>query len=547
MRFSVLSALAAASICCCGCITTDDSIGSGMIPASHIYRVVSPDPVQIPVDMKSAGELSAYSSNRITIGAIRNDDEFGLSTRSSCITLVPMFVDSLDFGKNPVFQEFRFSANVDSVSVCDVTQADILQSVYVHELTAPLDKDYRTYCNSTPAYGASLITTGIPVLDGKDTLGFRFTKEFGEKYLAMTNDDVKDMETYTKKFPGIHLSTNIPAGRGGRFNLLELQLGYNSDYGILTGNMAALRFNSTWTVDGKDVKKDSVCYFYYSPTGFYDIDSLLTNSGTGSFPQYCANITGDASTAKAGPATDYIYIEGGGGVKPCISAKTLRDKAIEIISAAGHDPKKAVVNKATLTLHYLAPDADFETMYKVPGTLSPTICLKNDETVSFMGLTNTSDSSQDIGGIHRSTMTYTPDITNHLQSMLSLEDDDEALLKGNYDIWLLIMYNEVIATTTSGNSEMADYYNYLAYQSMMYGGYGYGGYGGYGSYGYGNPYTNYYNYSMMAEYYGSSSTSYSTSLALDRDRYYYCKLYGPAAADPEMRPSFSLTYSIPEE
>lgn len=514
-----------------------------MIPASHSYHVVSPDPVGIPVSMKAAGKLSAYSANRITIGAIRNDDEFGLSTRSSCITLVPMFVETLDFGKNPKFQNFRFSANIDSVSVCDASQANIVQSVYVHELSAPLDKDYHTYCNTKPAFSAGLVTKGIPVLDGKDTLGFSFTREFGEKYLTMTNDDVKDMETYTKKFPGIHISTNIPAGRGGRFNLLELQLGYNSDYGILTGNMAALYFNSTWTIDGEDVQKDSICYFYFSPTGFYDIDSLLTNSGTGSFPQYCANITDDASTAKEGAAGDYIYIDGGGGVKPCISAKTLRDKAIQIISANGHDPKKAVINKATITMHYLAPDSKFETMYKMPQILSPTICLKSNDNYSFLGLTDSSDSSQDIGSIHRSTMTYSPDITNHLQSLLALKDDNESLLNGYYDVWLLVMYNETVATTVSGNSEMADYYNYLAYQSMMYG--GYGGYGGYG-YGY-DSYSNYYNYAMMADYYGSSSTSYSTSVSLDRDRYYYCKLYGPDAADPDLRPSFSFTYSIPEE
>ena len=52
---------------------------------------------------------------------------------------------------------------------------------------------------------------------------------------------------------------------------------------------------------------------------------------------------------------------------------------------------------------------------------------------------------------------------------------------------------------------------------------------------------------MMAQMYGSSSTTCTSSANLDRDRYYYCKLYGPDAADPAMRPTFSFTYSIPNE
>ena len=39
----------------------------------------------------------------------------------------------------------------------------------------------------------------------------------------------------------------------------------------------------------------------------------------------------------------------------------------------------------------------------------------------------------------------------------------------------------------------------------------------------------------------------NTVAELDRDRYYYCKLYGPSATDPALRPKFSFTYSIPNE
>ena len=233
-------------------------------------------------------------------------------------------------------------------------------------------------------------------------------------------------------------------------------------------------------------------------------------------------------------------------MKPVVSAKVLRDKAVAAITANGHDPKKAVINKASISLHYVAPDPDFETMHKVPQILSPTCRIKTSDTdFTYMGLTDASDSNEDQGNIHRYQMSFTPDITYHLQRLLGVEDDSK-FDDGSYDIWLLIQHNDVVTTVTAGNSEMSDYYNYLAYQSMMggmyggYGGYGYGGYGGYG-------YSNYYNYAMLAQMYGSSTSSSKTTPTLDRDRYYYCKLYGPSAADATLRPSFSFTYSIPNE
>lgn len=539
-------AAAATLLCCIGCVGVDNELGGSMLPVNHTYKVITPSPVEIPVQMKLSDSLSAYSSSRITIGSIRNDDDFGLSTRSSCVTLVPMFVESLDLGTNPVFKSFHFSAIADSSSVCDLNQSSILQSVYVYELSEPLKSNYQTYCSSNPAHGSEVVTTTIPIIGDGDSLSFNFTKEFGEKFLTITEEESKDMSLYTKRFPGIYISTGNPVGRGGRFNIFKLQLEYDSDYGYMKGSYATLHYNSTWKIDGKDVKKDSVLYFYFSPTDFYDIDSLLTSTTTGSFPQYCANVTGDASTALTGDATDYIYVEGGGGVKPVVSAKVLRDKAVAAITANGHDPKKAVINKASISLHYVAPDPDFETMHKVPQILSPTCRIKTSDTdFTYMGLTDASDSNEDQGNIHRYQMSFTPDITYHLQRLLGVEDDSK-FDDGSYDIWLLIQHNDVVTTVTAGNSEMSDYYNYLAYQSMMggmyggYGGYGYGGYGGYG-------YSNYYNYAMLAQMYGSSTSSSKTTPTLDRDRYYYCKLYGPTAADATLRPSFSFTYSIPNE
>ena len=67
---------------------------------------------------------------------------------------------------------------------------------------------------------------------------------------------------------------------------------------------------------------------------------------------------------------------------------------------------------------------------------------------------------------------YTPDISHHVQQILNLKEDADI---DNYDIWMLIMRDEVVEEDSS-NDQYNDYYNSLLYNSyynnMMYGGYG---------------------------------------------------------------------------
>ena len=186
-------------------------------------------------------------------------------------------------------------------------------------------------------------------------------------------------------------------------------------------------------------------------------------------------------------------------------------------------------------------------MCKLRGRLGPTCRIRQSGArVTCMGLTDSSSSEENQGNRDLSNLSFTPDITYHAQELIGMDDDNASLRDGSYDIWLLIMHNDLVTTTSGGNNDLSDYYQYLAYQSYMsnmyggYGGYGYGGYGGYG-------YNNYYNYAMLAQMYGQSTTSTSSQTNLDRDRYYCCRLYGPAAAEESLRPTLSFTYSIPNK
>jgi len=540
MKFRI-PAIAALLLSCLSCVDNDYKLGGSLIPTDQTYSIYTAE-LPIPeVRVEMPDSLSGFSSTRITIGAIR-DEEFGLSTRSCVLTLVPIN-DTLDFGDNPVVRRFHFSAAVDTISTSEDRYESILQNVNVFELDSRVDPTKQFDCNGEIAHGSKRITKGTPILNGVDSLAFDFSLEYANKFLSITQDDLADIDTYLDKIPGIYITTDAPSGLGGRINMFDLQLDYDSQYYYLNGNYAS--FDITSTYDG--VKKDTSFYFYYSPLSIIPSDSLLSTYATGSFPQYALNLTHHETRGRVGAAQAEIPVEGGGGLKPMIKAKTLIAAAREMIEAKGADPYNVVINKATIVLPFEFPE-NYKDMDRYPYLLSPTCRFRSDTTVSFMSLTDSSNDDEDQGDIDRANLQFSPDITYHLQELLKIKDGDETkksrLDAGSYDIWFLIIANEVVESSTSSDSssDLSEYYQYLAYQSYYNSMYG-GGYGGYG--GYGNSYSNYYTYMMMAQMYGSSGSSTSTKQVMDKDRFYRGWLNGPKA-DGRV-PTLQLTFSVPND
>ena len=439
-----LPALVALALSCAACVDNNYNLGGSLVPVDQTYSVFCKSLPIEDIYAQMADSLSGYSSTRITVGAIR-DEAYGLTTRSSVVSLVPIN-DTLDFGVNPKVKRLHFAAALDSLSVADETNEHILQNVYVYPLERPLDAAKDFNCNADVPHGTGTITKGIPIINGKDSLSFDFTKEYAEKFLSITQDDMTDLDKYLAKVPGFYIETSKPTGNGGRINMFELQLGFSSDSGI-SGNYAQLDFEATY--DG--VKKDTTFYFYYSPKGMITADSLFNNYSAGKYPQYALNLTGHQSRSKAGKISgERVMIEGGGGLKPVIKASTLKAMAEEMIASEGAEPGGVVINKASLILPFDFPE-NYKEMDRFPHFLSPTCRLKNDTTAAFMGLTDASSSDENQGDIDRSNLQFAPDITYHLQELLKIKDGDEEKLKrlkgGDYDIWLLIMANETITTS----------------------------------------------------------------------------------------------------
>ena len=560
--------LAALPLALSACIKTSTEIGKDLIDQTLLYDTYT---VEFPIEsihLRRADDLSGFSDTRIAIGAIR-DETFGLTTRSSAFTLVPA-MDTLDIGTNPQFISFKLHFEADTVSTASPGQERIFQNLFVYSLTDTLSTK-ETGTNKDIPHGTEIITRGIPVYDGKDSLSLEFTQAYGQKYIdalkrlgpvlidRSEGSTINKYSDYIKEVPGIYIETDIPEGIGGRINLFNLSvLSVSSNYYYRNNNVATLTVRTTYN----GVQKDTSFLFVPGEPAFYNEAEYLENNTK--FYQYAFNRT--THEAPEGEAEEDIRIEGGGGLKPVIPMAPLREKVVEAIVQRGGNPAKTVINKASLILPYEMPE-DLDRLDQFPKMISPTIRKTADDgTVSYAGLTDASASSENQGDLDRANQAYAPDITYHMQQVLQRTDLDT---KDDADVWFLTVHSETVANATGNAQQEAEYQQmmYAMYYNNLYGGgyggYGYGGYGygygGYGSYGYGG-YSNYYNMMMMASMLSSmNQTTYSTTQELDKDRYYRAILNGPAvtvknspsclllAPDALRVPTFRVTFSVPKK
>lgn len=548
------------ALCATACVTVDTSLGQDFMPKEQQYEVhVAEFPLH-NISLRKMTGLSAYSSRRITVGSLR-DETFGLATRSSAFTLVPVD-DTLNFGKNVRYRDFHISLNRDTVSVAQDNQKNILQNIGVYSMEAAgkkLDNTivYTEDLKNSDFTGTPRISKGVPVFNGSDSLSFSFTRSFGEgelnKMLEKADENgrwlIDTITTYTDLCPGIYLCCDNPVGIGGRLNFFDVAVQQSEGY--VTGSYAELKFTADY---GERKNVDTSFIFIFGATSFPE--------GTKVSNQFAFNVGECEGKVAEGSQenSEVIYVEGGTGVKPVFSAAEIRDSLNCIFERDNiADVSSIAVNKAELIIPYAKPD-DFDELDHFPTCLSPTCKIKGEKKdgttfYTYANLTDASISAENHGQINRSLMRYCPDFAFHAQRLIRLEDPDAETL-ANYDIWCFIVATEYTVTENESDS-MSDYYNQLYYYNYLnsmyggyggYGGYGYGGYGGYGYGGYdGYGYNNYYNmmyYSSLMNQSSSSSTT-SASDELDRDRYYRASLTGPKSSESE-RPRVRITYSVPK-
>ena len=567
-RVCRIAAIGAILLGSASCINIDEKLGENLIPTDQKWDVFPQEPVVLEdVQLQPSDSLSGFNSQRFVFGAINDGSVLGTVSKVSSITLVPV-LDSIDFGKNPKVKQFHFTAVRDTLSTLYDHELKILQNVYVSELKMPLGKEI-IYTNSLSDPDSlnkyvdlsKRITAGVPIYSGGDSLSFDFSLEYAEKFLAGVDaaqraGHMDSIEHYINHVPGIYFSTDVPAGKGGRINMFNVGLDNSSGY--LQGNYAMLKITSEY--DYSDEPVDTSFAFIFGPSDFvrYDEDYNITYPSQYAFNG--SNHETKESYGKGVTASEKIYVEGGGGLKPVVKAEEIKQILERLIAAEGiTDPSEVVINKATIIFPYDVA-GDYDLLDRYPAVLSPTVKFHSEDGkyVTYAGITDSSISSENQGEINRSLSIYSPDISHHVQNILNLDRNDKDYAKEieKNDIWFLIMAQEIIEDTTYEESYSNFPYNYY-YNSMMYdpygygyggyGGYGYGGYGGYGYGGYGGyGYNNYYNYAMMAAMYSNmnSGNNTQTKTELDKDRFYSAALNGPAAAGA--KPQIKITFSAPK-
>ena len=331
-----------------------------------------------------------------------------------------------------------------------------------------------------------------------------------------------------------------------------------SDSYYVTGNYAELKIRSDYGTR-KDV--DTSFLFYFGPQERTTDTEQYAFNICDSHPEdrtFLIEDTENKTRSILYTATDgKIYVEGGNGLKPVISAVEIKNLLTDHLKEEGLDPDEIIVNKASVILPFdefiNSGEYDYSQNYMLPDILSPTCrfsyyseSLDNADGeriryVSYAGLTDASVESENQGDVNLSLSRYSPDISHHVQEVLRASDD--SLATGRYDIWLLVMVNEVVTSTNEQQQEMSEYYQNLAYASYynsLYGGYGYGYGYGYSGYGYNSYYNNYYNYMLAAQYASASAVQEETVAQLDKDRFYRLVINGPAS---ESRPQLTVVYS----
>ena len=145
----------AAALVAPGCVKVDNSLGEGLVDKSLLLDTYMVEFPITDITMKPSSALSAFSSSRLTIGAIR-DETFGLTTREAAFPLIPA-LDEIDLGDNPVAKSFDLIFSIDTVSMADDTQERIMQNVYVYELADTIPSSVTPVDMEMPHY-TQLIT-----------------------------------------------------------------------------------------------------------------------------------------------------------------------------------------------------------------------------------------------------------------------------------------------------------------------------------------------------------------------------------------------------
>ena len=410
--------------CLVSCITTDNTLGSALVPANQDISIHTAT-IDLPVGMKMADGIQTSISQSATVGAIRTDC-FGLFHADAAASVTAAY-DSINWGKNPSVRNISLTLVRDTTLVVDAAQLYIPQNLYVHRLKVELDSTM-IYHNSLTAadYDPDPISVGGFVYTGGDSYTVKLKDQVGEQLLKIPMSTLDSAELFMKAFYGFYLRCDDPDEglESGRLNLFDLSSSY---------------INFTFDYDD-------------------DEGNRRTTSTTFMLGQYyTVNVcsSGSRPLEEADPA-EALYMEGNCGIKPHIDAKELK-QAVEQWAAANQIPvEKLLIAKATLTFpfEYFGDRNQFD---YYASNLFPCKRAKNSSgQLMFNPLSEIEETDMETGTIDRSNLCYTSNVSIYLQKLLRTSAN---ALTTEDDLWMmptLASYN----SNTGVTYYFADYFYY---------------------------------------------------------------------------------------
>jgi hypothetical protein len=433
MKQTQLLFLAALLLGLAGCVDTNNSFGTDFIPddqkpTAGVYTIDNIPAYTAALDSIPTNARYDYTG----VFGTMNVPPFGSLSADLVFRIYP-YVGYHDFGENPEFISATLQVVVSGHSFPDESQQNIVQNIKLYQLTKRLHYDTTYFNNSiTAADYNSLISLPGTTYNGEDTLNIPLTNEYGAFLLSGTPSDMDSLEHFYEKYRGMVLSVEPLGAQGGRLNKANIM------YAKLTLN---------YKREGVDT---SMIYL-----GDY---GMVFNSFS-----HSSNALADYADPLPAPSQTF-YIESFAGVKPVFDLVSVTDSINAFLERNELRPDQLLLNKAELIVP-ITPGADMD---KYPARLGLSRrTISSIGKVAYLPIDDIAGSAFG-GGINRSLMTYSFNITHYLQQLLkentSIDEDDQTKL---YLFPLTTVTDSYGYSYTVVDNTTYSYGNFSGYNSLL--------------------------------------------------------------------------------
>lgn len=406
------------------CIENNREMGGNILPEDFLPEL-GIKTFDLPVTNRVSDSVQSSNSSNMLIGSL-TDPIFGTVTCNAASYIVP-YSDSTDFGDSPELIGAYLTLSIDSTYILDNSQEGIHQRIRVYKLTHEIDSTMLFSSSiTTDMYDPVPVTVSDPVIYGTGEIRIDLTDDFASELLSTTPEEFENLELFFDRICGLYIEIEKPLeATGGRLNYLNL--GYSS-------------INLNYRIDvernGSKQKIDTTESFVF---GYY---TAINNFNTTS------------SNLESETPGDTLYLEGLTGVKPHISAISLKEMIDNWIKQDNLEDYNMIISRAELVFPYEMPQdyEKFDTEH--PGMIyAYTSVPWATDTLRYYLPLEEIYNHDNIGTINRSEMVYSMDITSYIQNLAATERAD---IDASMDLWIA----PTVSTTEYSSSTYYSFDNY---------------------------------------------------------------------------------------